>query len=183
MSLLGNVGDFLKKAAKGVVGALGGFVAGGPVGAVVGGVGGLLGGNGSYNTPGLGSTAGLPAGAMNFSGANNSMLSVIDPRVSGSVGDWLVPDFVQAPTDMNGAGVMASARGAGRVPCIYQLRDGTMKHGHYGRGGKCVPNRRMNPLNPRAARRSIRRIKAVRRISQNIERALPKARTTRRRSA
>jgi hypothetical protein len=38
----------------------------------------------------------------------------------------------------------------------------------------------MNPLNPRAARRAIRRVRGVRRIAQNIERALPKARTRRR---
>ena len=37
--------------------------------------------------------------------------------------------------------------------------------------------RRMNPLNARAARRAIRRIKAVRRITHDIERSLPKARS------
>lgn len=37
--------------------------------------------------------------------------------------------------------------------------------------------RRMNPLNARAARRAIRRIKAVRRITNDIERSLPKARS------
>lgn len=36
--------------------------------------------------------------------------------------------------------------------------------------------RRMNPMNVRAARRAIRRIKAVRKITHEIERALPKAR-------
>lgn len=35
--------------------------------------------------------------------------------------------------------------------------------------------RRMNPLNARAAKRAIRRIKAVRKITAGIERALPKA--------
>ena len=42
--------------------------------------------------------------------------------------------------------------------------------------------RRMNPLNARAARRAIRRIKAVRRITNDIERSLPKARAARPRS-
>jgi len=42
--------------------------------------------------------------------------------------------------------------------------------------------RRMNPLNARAARRAIRRIKAVRRITRDIERSLPKQ-TARRRAA
>lgn len=35
--------------------------------------------------------------------------------------------------------------------------------------------RRMNPLNVRAARRAIRRIKAVRKITASIEKSLPKA--------
>lgn len=39
--------------------------------------------------------------------------------------------------------------------------------------------RRMNPLNARAARRAIRRIKAVRRITADIERSLPKAKARR----
>jgi len=34
--------------------------------------------------------------------------------------------------------------------------------------------RRMNPLNPRAARRAIRRIKSVRKVCNSIERSLPK---------
>jgi len=39
--------------------------------------------------------------------------------------------------------------------------------------------RRMNPLNVRAARRAIRRIKAVRKITADIERSLPKAKARR----
>lgn len=44
----------------------------------------------------------------------------------------------------------------------------------------CVKNRRMNPLNGRAAMRAIRRIKGARRMLQKIERSLPKQRVTRR---
>lgn len=43
---------------------------------------------------------------------------------------------------------------------------------------RCVRNRRMNPLNGRAAMRAIRRIKGARKMLQKIERQLPK-RTTR----
>lgn len=39
---------------------------------------------------------------------------------------------------------------------------------------KCVPNRRMNPLNGHAARRAISRIKGARKMLQRIERSLPK---------
>lgn len=47
------------------------------------------------------------------------------------------------------------------------------------RSGRCVRNRRMNPLNPRAARRSIRRIKGAMKMLRQIERQLPKQRTRR----
>lgn len=42
--------------------------------------------------------------------------------------------------------------------------------------GRTTSHRRINPLNAKAARRAIRRIKAVRKIASTIERALPKAR-------
>jgi hypothetical protein len=45
---------------------------------------------------------------------------------------------------------------------------------------------RMNPMNPRAARRAIRRVRGARKLLQRIERSLPKAhtrRTTTRRAA
>ena len=41
---------------------------------------------------------------------------------------------------------------------------------------RCVRNRRMNPLNGRAATRAIRRIKGARKMLQKIERSLPRAR-------
>lgn len=46
-------------------------------------------------------------------------------------------------------------------------------------GGQPRKRRRMNPYNPRAARRAIRRIKALRREMQKLERALPKQRVAR----
>lgn len=42
-----------------------------------------------------------------------------------------------------------------------------------------VKNRRMNPMNHRAAMRAIRRVKAARKMLQKIERQLPKQRTSR----
>lgn len=45
--------------------------------------------------------------------------------------------------------------------------------------GRCVRNRRMNPLNPRAARRAIRRIKGAMKMLRQIERQLPKQRVRR----
>lgn len=43
--------------------------------------------------------------------------------------------------------------------------------------------RRMNPLNPKAARRAIRRVKSVRKMLQGIEKQLPKQKCPTRRAA
>ena len=46
---------------------------------------------------------------------------------------------------------------------------------HYAKdgSGRLVRNRRMNPLNPSAARRAIRRIKSLRKICSSIEKQMP----------
>jgi len=44
---------------------------------------------------------------------------------------------------------------------------------------RCVRNRRMNPLNGRAAMRAIRRIKGARKMLQKIERQLPRSKARR----
>ena len=68
----------------------------------------------------------------------------------------------------------------GGVPESKTLKDGRVRYARRRADGSLYYPRRMNPLNPRAARRAIRRIKAVRRITRDIERSLPKV-TTRRR--
>lgn len=71
-------------------------------------------------------------------------------------GGFPAPIKTQAPT------IDASA---GMCPRGYHLaKDGS---------GRLVRNRRMNPYNPQAARRAVRRIKALRRGMQRIERSLP----------
>lgn len=47
-------------------------------------------------------------------------------------------------------------------------------------GTYCVRNRRMNPMNHRAAMRAIRRVKGARKTLQRIERQLPRQATRRR---
>lgn len=61
---------------------------------------------------------------------------------------------------------------AGPAPAGYHLDKKTRTY--------WVRNRRMNPMNHRAAMRAIRRVKAARKMLQKIERQLPKQRTTRR---
>lgn len=78
--------------------------------------------------------------------------------------------------------------GGARVPFGGSLIGGEMIEGapsgfHFAKdgSGRLVRNRRMNPTNPRALRRAIRRVKSFRRIAQRLERTLP-TRTVRSRS-
>jgi hypothetical protein len=95
----------------------------------------------------LGEKIGLPANL------TSSVASSLLPMPGGNVVDdvrayaaWkIAPDSVLQNLNLAGGGVLGKKR------------------------------RRMNPLNARAAKRAIRRIKAVRKITAGIERALPKA--------
>jgi hypothetical protein len=62
-------------------------------------------------------------------------------------------------------GAGAAALGAGGAALVNRM------------GGTGRRYRRMNPLNPKAANRAIRRIKAVRKLCRSIESSLPKQRT------
>jgi len=61
--------------------------------------------------------------------------------------------------------------------CYKTLRNGKIRVGRVGTDKKPHFTRRMNPMNPRAARRAIKRITAVRHITRAIEATLPRART------
>lgn len=95
----------------------------------------------------LGEKIGLPAQLT--SSVASSLLPVPGGNVIDDVRAYaaykLAPDSVLQSLNLAGAGVLGKKR------------------------------RRMNPLNARAAKRAIRRIKAVRKITAGIERALPKA--------
>lgn len=95
---------------------------------------------------------------------------VLPPRGGGGGGFRLprVPPVLPFPTDL---GFDLMGNGAGACPGGYHLAKD--------RSGRCVRNRRMNPLNPRAARRAIRRIKGAMKMLKQIERQLPKQRTRR----
>lgn len=173
MSLLGGIGNALKKVAKGVA-----SVIDNPVTRAIGSVNPLVGA--------VTSTAGLIAGNMQttqYGGAGQFLPGpggvsyglpsgfAFDPRPTTTPGgaiDLLTPDFLVPPT------------GGSCTPRV--LRSGKVRYPRHRADGTCYFPRRMNPLNPRAARRAIRRIKAVRRITRDIERSLPKV-STRRRAA
>lgn len=164
MSLWSKLKKFGKAAAGAVL-----LGASGP-GAIFAGIGAL-----SRGTPGIapGGRGGLPAigtlpaigmaGPMGFAGGRGAgPLPGISPGGIPAI-TGLPRGALPSTVDANGMPICPSGY-------------------HFEKQGKgyCVRNRRMNPLNPRAARRSIRRIKGVQKISADIRKALPKARTSRR---
>lgn len=107
---------------------------------------------------------------------------------AGLPGPWRPPMRLPIPS-AGAAGALGgmaadflSGLNFGGVPESKTLADGRVRYARRRADGSLYYPRRMNPLNPRAARRAIRRIKAVRRITRDIERSLPKV-TTRRRAA
>ena len=105
--------------------------------------------------PGFG--GGLPTSLVPIRGARLPAL----PRAPG------LPPGLPVPVAPGGFGAGAG----GACPAGFHLDKRTRS--------RCVRNRRMNPLNGRAATRAIRRIKGARKMLQKIERQLPKTRTRR----
>lgn len=67
-------------------------------------------------------------------------------------------------------GLLSGGGGSAGVACpsgFHPAKDGS---------GRCVRNRRMNPLNPRAFRRSVRRLKGARRFAREVEKIFPRPR-------
>jgi hypothetical protein len=194
MSLLGSIGSALKGAVKGFSST------GSPLGAIGGAAAGLAGGSGYKSAQAFGHGSG---GQLAAQGGGLRQAAVMPPYAGAALAlqpggggfggggasavfpDWsptgITSTVMQGYTTASGqtAPTVGATPSTGRYSCMYVLKSGRVKTGHWSmRSGvwKCVPNRRMNPLNPRAARRAIRRIRGVRKIASRIERALPKAR-------
>lgn len=162
MSLLGSIGSALKKGVKSLAGVVDNPLTR-AVGAVMPGVG------------AVGTLAGVVAGnkqvtrgvIQQTTGFGNALTSAVsDPRIASNSGfTW------NSSGPLSSLGFTAtSSTTRRRTPRM--RADGTVYY-----------PRRMNPLNARAARRAIRRIKAVRKITRDIERSLPKVQTRSRRAA
>lgn len=146
MSLLGS----LFSVAAPIIGGL----VGGPAGAMIGqAVGGLI--------------APKPAPTMASFATTQPFFAPGIPQI-GLEGPPRVPVAQQLPPGVlaNITGPLA-ARPAGVCPVGFHVDKRT--------GTRCVRNRRMNVLNPRAATRAIRRVRGARKMLQKIERQLPKA--------
>lgn len=135
---------------------VGGFL-GGPVGAAIG---------------------GAIGGAVNTASQANQ----IQRAQSVAASSFAATGFTAPPITLNGMpppvpvaqtlppGMLANITGpvtGGACPTGWHLDKRTRS--------RCVRNRRMNPLNGRAASRAIRRIKGARKMLQKIERSLPRA--------
>lgn len=154
MSLLGGIGNALKKAVKGIA-----KVVDNPVTRAVGTV-----------VPGAGVVSTVARVA-----AGNVVRPTIPTMAAPTLAFTAPPAPTSVPswTDIIANPIGAASQALTRAGAALQPTSSAQM-------GMPRKRRRMNPLNARAARRAIRRIKAVRRITRDIERSLPKQAARRR---
>jgi len=192
--------SFLGDLAGVALGGLGGFIAGGPLGAAAGALGVLMQQQGGAPP---GSTTipqpGLPRVPVDFrtfvpqqaTGGGGALPPQQQPMAQTGgikigpmqIGGGSYPIGGQIPTTdeqllqqlaVRGAQVASVAMGCPSGyhanKTSYFLKDGT----YVPRGSRCVRNRRRNPLNFRALNRSISRVKQAHKTAQRIEKAIPR---------
>ena len=139
----------LWKGVKKIAGPVIGGLIGGPVGALIGGA---ATGGAPKPTPQFPVPAGTLGGAISFPGGT-TVSTAYTPRAAVP-GQGRLPPFTA-----QGAGVLPSGgRGGSMVPSGYHFaKDGS---------GRLVRNRRMNVANPRALRRSMRRVQGFEKLAR-----------------
>lgn len=129
---------------------------------------------GTSAIPGLSSQTGTfsASGLVRQSAFGGSPPSSIVPALYGGAGS--TGTFMPTP-----GGSMTLAPGYSPMAMYHRFytKKGTLRR--VTRTGVPYKAPHMNPMNPRAARRAIRRIRGARKLLQRIERSLPKARTHR----
>lgn len=173
------IGKIAGAIGKTAVGAVGGLISGGPVGAIGGAVSGLAGA--------IGIKSGGAAQAVPVSKATSVTLSsaaslpISKNSFTGALPSASLPGTgLQIPTiTPTSAGAGASISPTGQL-CLrgYHLNKSEYFHKRLGMvvqpGTACVKNRRMNPLNPRAASRAMRRLDGFSRATRSVERMMIK---------
>jgi hypothetical protein len=147
--------SFFGSLLRGIGGAVGGFLTGGPVGAVTGGVRGIIGG-------GVPSAAALPTASPMFRTPISGM-----SLTGTAVG---IPRFMSPATPSGGGG----GGGASFLPhyaCapgMHHKKPQTKAEKSAWFASKCVTNRHMNVANVRALRRSIRRLTGFETMARRV---------------
>ena len=157
MSLFGAV-------RKGLVGAVGGFLTGGPTGAILGAAGGLSGQSAAHGISSLPAVSRLGT----IGGAAVAGRAVV--RTAGRAVSTMARNYPRTTK---------YAKIAGTAAAWFVLDEFGNRISN--KTGQVIRPRRMNVLNGRAAARAIRRVKGARKMLQKIERQLPKARAPNRR--
>ncbi len=176
MSIFSSIGKAFRRVAGVALPAIGASV-GGPIGGILGqAIGGQVAASAVKRTSLI--PPSLPGGGRVTQAGLPQVLSRTAPTI-GALTEFL-PDI-----GVPGPGVFSSSLPRGAKPMI----GGACPAGYHpnkqdGAGGPagtyCVRNRRMNPMNHRAAMRAIRRVKGARKTLQRIERQLPRQATRRR---
>lgn len=163
----------------GIKGAVGGFIKGGPLGAVVG----AAKGTGIIRAPTM------------VNSLQGTALAPLPPSLPpiqglppiGQVGPTGIAaqyGLINVSTQRAGAGTgmvpVSTPAGTMMVPC--QIKGTHLnkhaywtKHGHVEAHSVCVRNRRMNPANGRALRRALRRVTAFGRIVKRLKKSIGRA--------
>lgn len=159
------IGKVVGGVAKVAGGAIGGLLSGGPLGAITGGlkgIGSVIGGGSKTVVPVVTRSSTFPVTPSIVPGRPTSLPGSIPLLPSGGTA------FGPMPSDMGGG----AAPGTGICKPGYRLVQ-VMGAGGYA-VTKCVKNRRMNPLNPRAASRAMRRLDGFSRATRSVEKMMVK---------
>jgi len=166
-------GGILGTIGKALGGAVKGFVTGGPLGAIRGAVTSIQGGRAAT----VGGTKGIVAPIPQGSALPGTGVQVQLPSIGkGGVdmGGIAIGTF-GSPSGTMGVATMAGPNGKGCLAGHHINRSTS-----YPQGGKveagtaCVKNRHMNPLNPRAASRAMRRLSGFSRAANSVEKMIVK---------
>ncbi len=166
--LLGGIVNFIGGAATGLL-------SGGPLGAIKGGISSLL---PKQTTPVIRSQTPIPQG----SALPGTGIQIQLPKAGPSgidLGGIKAGTFGPAALPSNGFGGVqsgSSSTAPGAKLCIagHHINKSTYltRNGIVQAGTACVKNRRMNPLNPRAASRAMRRLDGFSRATRSVEKMM-----------
>lgn len=172
----GFFGNLFRGIGHVVGGAIGGFIHGGPVGAITGAIGGAVSGTEANIAADAAEAVGGSSG-----GRNPGNLPAIIPRRGG--GGIVTMSPMGTPVSPAAIAMqVARQRRSHPNKSTYVIRGGgTSRWGPAGqaqvipKGSTQVPNRRMNVANPRALRRSLRRVAGFAKLTKRVRRAVSMA--------